>query len=225
LTESKFKAVLFDLGGTLVKTEDPPEGHRRILEFYGVKVSCGDATKAHSENEREFDVREMAEMGSAFWVKWNMKLLERLGIDENKEFLAKKIDEMWWNYAHLEVYPDVVDTLVHLRAKGMRLGIVTNGLQKDYQQILGKLALADYFDVVVGVDACAKAKPDKEVFLYAVNKLGVNLKETLFVGDSVKYDFEGAKKAGLKPLLINRTKETPANVDTIESLTAVLQYV
>jgi HAD superfamily hydrolase (TIGR01549 family) len=175
--------VLFDLGGALVRIEDPPEVHRRILESYGVKVSCGDAAKAHSENEKGFDAAEMAEMGSVFWVKWNIKLLERLGIEENKEFLAKKIDELWWDYARLEVYPDVMETLIHLKNRGIKLGIVTNGLQKDYRQILGKLALADYFDVVVGVDTCAKAKPDKEVFLYAINKLGVTSDEALFVGD------------------------------------------
>jgi len=208
-----------------VRIEDPPEVLRRILESYGVRISCGDAARAHSESEKRFDASEMAKTGSVFWVKWNMKLLERLGVEENKEFLAKKIDELWWDYARLEVYPDVVETVIHLRNRGIKLGIVTNGLQKDYQQILGKLALTGYFDVVVGVDTCAKAKPDKEVFLYAVKKLGVNLKETLFVGDSIKYDFEGAKKAGLKPLLINRNGEASANVDTIESLAAVLQFV
>ena len=208
-----------------MRTEDPPEVYRRILESYGIKVSCGDAVRAHSENEKGFDVAEMAEMGSVFWVKWDIKLLERLGIEENKEFLAKKIDELWWDYARLEVYPDVMETLIHLKKRGIKLGIVTNGLQKDYRQILGKLALADYFDVVVGVDTCAKAKPDKEVFLYAINKLGVTSDEALFVGDSIKYDFEGAKKAGLKPLLIDRNSEASADIDIIESLTAVLQFV
>ncbi len=208
-----------------MRTEDPPEVYRRILESYGIKVSCGDAARAHSESEKGFDVAEMAEMGSVFWVKWDIKLLERLGIEESKEFLAKKIDELWWDYARLEVYPDVMETLIYLKNRDIKLGIVTNGLQKDYRQILGKLALADYFDVVVGVDTCARAKPDKEVFLYAINKLGVTSDEALFVGDSIKYDFEGAKKAGLKPLLINRNSEASADIDIIESLTAVLQFV
>jgi len=217
--------VLFDLGGTLVKTERPPEVHRRILGAYGIKISLDEAVKAHMENEGEYDPGEMAKMGPTFWVEWNMKLLERLGVEENKEFLARKIDELWWDYASLEIYPDVVETLVYLRNKGVKLGIVTNWFLKDYQQILEKLALADYFDVVVGADTCARAKPDKELFLYAVNKLGASPEETLFVGDSVKYDFDGAQKAGLKPLLINRNKELSASSDTIENLIDVLEYV
>jgi HAD superfamily hydrolase (TIGR01549 family) len=61
-----------------------------------------------------------------------------------------------------------------------------------------------YFDVVVGVDSCGEAKPDKETFLYALKKLQLRSAETLFVGDSVERDYEGAKRAGLKTLIIGR---------------------
>jgi putative hydrolase of the HAD superfamily len=98
----------------------------------------------------------------------------------------------------LEVYPDVVGTLTQLKHKGIRLGIVTNVFQKDYEQILKRLALTESFDVAVGIDACRKAKPDIEIFLYAVEKLRVPPEEALFIGDSVKSDFEGSKKCGLK---------------------------
>jgi putative hydrolase of the HAD superfamily len=125
----------------------------------------------------------------------------------------------------LEVYPDVVETLAKLKAKGTKLGIVTNGTSRDFQQILSGLDLKDWFGVVVGVDACRKAKPDAEIFRYALNKLNVQPEEALFIGDSVQYDFEGARRAGLRPLLINRNGKAQARAETVRSLTEVLAYV
>jgi len=220
-----FKAVLFDLGGTLVKTVDAPEIYKRILEVYGVNVSVEDIAKAHEENVKEFDIEEMVKLMQDFWVKWNLRVLERIGIQDNRDFLARTLDKLWWEYAELEVYSDVLETLAQLKRRGIKIGIVTNGLENDYRQILRKLNWTDYFDVVVGIDACKKAKPDREIFLFAINKLHVHPEETIFIGDSVKYDYEGAKKAGLRPLLINREGETLADVKTITSLTEVLLCV
>lgn len=220
------KTVLFDLGGTLVKLVESPKICNTILKSFGVKVSVDEVLKAHRANEKEFDVLEgMMKLGGDFWIKWNMKLLKRLGIQENREFLAKKIFELWWDYAHLEVYPDVIETLAQLKTKGVKVGVVTNGSENDFQQILGKVGLLDYFEVVVGIDTCNRAKPDKEIFLYAVNKLQILPEETIFVGDSIKYDYEGAKKAGLRPLLIDREGKTPKGVDIIRNLTEVLLHI
>jgi putative hydrolase of the HAD superfamily len=222
----KFKAVLFDLGGTLIKTLDAPEIYRRILEAYGVNASLEKITRAHKENEKEFRMEDVVEMGNEFWIQWNERVLERLGINENKDFLARKIDESWWNYAQLEAYPDVATTISQLKEKKVKIGIVTNGFEKDYLRIIQRLGWSkEFFDVIVGIDACRKAKPHKEIFLYAVRKLSLLPEETIFVGDSLKYDYEGAKKAGLHALLLNRKGERYSKVKTIRSLTEVLSHV
>lgn len=164
-------------------------------------------------------------MGDDYWIRFNLKFLEEIGVQENKEFLARKIFELWWQYADLEVYPDVIETLVQLKARGVKTGVVTNGLKRDYEQILGRVKLSDFFDVVVGIDSCNKAKPDKEIFLHAVNMLDVRPEQTIFIGDSIKLDYEGAKHAGLKPLLIDREGKVSEGIDTIRSLVEVLQYI
>ena len=170
-------------------------------------------------------VKGQLELGRDFWIKWNLKVLECVDVQKDREFLARKIDELWWEYADLEVYPDVMETLAQLKAKGVKTGVVTNGLKGDFQKILRKLKLTNCFDVVVGVDTCNSGKPDREIFLYALDKLRVRPEEALFVGDSVKYDYEGAEKAGLKPLLIDRKGKVSEDVETIRSLTEVLLYV
>ena len=225
VSENKFKAVLFDLGGTLVKTADISEIFRRILEIYGVRASIKNISKAYEKNERELGVKDMVESGSGYWIKWNRKMLKRLRVQGDVEFLATQIDALWWDHVDLEVYPEVSETLVQLERKRVKSGIVTNSFEKDFQSILQRLGLADHFDVVVGIDTCKSAKPDRKIFLFAVNKLDVRPEEALFVGDSIQYDFEGAKAAGLKPLLVDRNNEAIMSAQTIRSLAEVLAYV
>ena len=221
----KFKAVLFDLGGTLIKTLEAPEIYRKILEVYGVKVSMDKIAEAHRENEKEFEMEDMVEMGTKFWIQWNKKVLERLKINADKEFLAEKIDELWWDYAKLDIYSDVPHALSQLKERKVKIGIVTNGFEKDYMKILQRLGWKrDFFDVIVGIDVCRKAKPEKEIFLYAVRKLGLRPEEVVFVGDSLKHDYEGAKNAGLHALLLNRKGGKFSDVETIASLDEVLSY-
>jgi FMN phosphatase YigB (HAD superfamily) len=45
------------------------------------------------------------------------------------------------------------------------------------------------------------------------------------VGDSVKYDYEGAQKVGMKPVLISRNGDPHDRVETIRSLSEILKYV
>jgi len=220
------KAVLFDLGGTLIKTAAIPVIYKRILETYGVKASFDGILKAHRSNERDVDVVEgQLKLGRDFWIKWNLRVLEEIGVQQNREFLAKKIDELWWEYSHLQVYPDVKPTLPQLKNKGLKLGIISNGFKTDLEQVLKKLHLEQWFDVVVSIDSCNCAKPAKEIFLYALNNLGVKPVETLFVGDSVETDYKGAMAVGIKPFIIDREGKVPNRYKKIMSLTDLLAIV
>ena len=91
-------------------------------------------------------------------------------------------------------YPGVRDLLALLKTTGRRLAVCTNKLQVSAEDLLRKLAMRQYFDVVVGADTCSQKKPHAEPLLYAINALGVSRSNTLFVGDSV-VDVECARNA------------------------------
>ena len=220
------KAVLFDLGLTLTKTASFPEIYRRILARFGVTVSTDDIVWAQKETESEFDVADYDEnRRKEIWTNYNVHILEKLGVKEKRVFLAEQIDELWWECSHLQVYPDVEPTLSQLRAKGLKLGLVSNGFTQDLKHVLGELGLKKWFDAVVCIDSCNCAKPDKEIFLYALDKLGVKANETIFVGDSIVYDYEGALNVGIKSYIIDREGKIPGQYDKIASLTELLTIV
>lgn len=99
---------------------------------------------------------------------------------------------------------------------------MTNNFRQTVEEILGRLDLAGYFDVVVGSDDCGVAKPDERIFLHAVEELGVEPGEVVFVGNDYRLDYVGDRGAWLKPLLIDRRGDSPEDADVIESLTEVV---
>lgn len=223
--QGKIKAVMFDLGGTIIQSPEPAEVFHEILEDHGVYVSIEKIREAHRKNQSEHEANDMAEQGMEYWEKWNVRLLRRIGVSENRDVLAREINQQWFDYAGLHVYPDAAETLEKLKLRKVKLAIVTNALEEEIQKIFEKLSLKNVFELAVGCDSCRKAKPSGEIFYYALQKLGVRPEDTIFVGDSLKYDYEGAEKAGIRPVLVNRNGDVITGVETVRSLTEILKFV
>jgi len=217
------KAVLFDLGSTLIYTASFPEIYRRILARFDVTVSLEAIVRAQKETEGEVDISTYDESRrKVFWTNYNVSLLKKLGVKEKTVFVASQIDELWWAFSHVQVYPDVEPTLSGLKAKGLKLGLVSNGFKQDLDDVLGALELKRWFDAIVCIDSCSCAKPDKQIFLYALGQLGIEPYEAVFVGDSVAQDYEGALCVGIKPYLIDREGKLPSRYNKVASLTNLL---
>jgi putative hydrolase of the HAD superfamily len=220
------KAVLFDLGMTLIRTASFPEIYRRILSRFDVTVSIDDIVRAQKETETEFDIATYDEnRRKEFWTKYNVSILKKLGVKENLVFLAERIDELWWECSCLDVYSDVEPTLSQLKARGLKLGLVSNGFEQDLDHVLGELGLKKWFDTIVCIDSCNCAKPDKQIFLYALDKLEMKPIDALFVGDSVVQDYEGAMNVGIRPYIIDREGTIQGQYDKIACLTDLLEIV
>jgi len=222
----KIKAVLFDLGGTLVKTSSIPEVMKKILETYDIERSTEEIEQARKAADEHVDIEELPVLGDEFWVRWNTQILEHIGILKNVPFLAEKITKLWWHHANVELYPDAEKTLKSLKQSGLKVGLITNGLESDVREILPKVGLTEFFDVEVASNTVGKMKPNREMFLHALKKLEVLPQEALFIGDMLEQDYKGAKKSGLKALLIDRRGNIKdEDVEKIESLTNLLKYI
>ena len=217
------KTVLFDLGLTLIRTASFPEIYRRILASFDVQVSVDNIAEAQNLTEKEFDVSTYDEnKRQKFWTNYNAALIKKLGITENVVFLASQIDELWWRFSQVEAFPDVEPTLSELKARGLKVGLVSNAFQKDLDHVLGELDLKKWFDSVVCIDSCNCAKPNKEIFLYALEKLQISPNEAVFVGNSIMQDYDGAFAVGIRPFLIDREQKLSSQYNTINSLTDLL---
>lgn len=95
-------------------------------------------------------------------------------------------------------YDDVLPGLLRLKGR-VRIGSVTNG-NADLQTI----GLARHFDASVAAPTFGVAKPDPRIFLEACRLVGVVPQEAVYVGDDLLLDVQGAQRAGLRAVWMNR---------------------
>ncbi|MEM3580367.1 MAG: HAD family hydrolase [Candidatus Bathyarchaeia archaeon] len=222
---AEIKAILFDMGGTLVKPEPTPKVFEKILKAHGIIKPIEKISKAVEKAREKLDVDKMIELGAKFWVNLNLIVLESLGIKDVALPLAEAIDREWWEYADISLYPEVPEVLQKLRERSLKTGIITNTFKYDLEKVLLKLNLKGFFDVEVCIDVAGKAKPEKEIFNYALKKLGLQPAEAVFVGDEFEIDYEGALKAGLNAFLIDRENKVDGNIRKIRNLNEILHFI
>ena len=203
-SEHQVEAVLFDLGGTLIETAEIPYVMKRILEQRGIDRSLKEISHAWKEAEKGLNFRDLATLLDEFWVQWNLRILGNLQVTSNTRALAEFIATHWWDYCNVTIYPDAEKILPLLKDRNLKIGVVTNGLQSDVSEILPKVNLQNFFDVVVVIDTLRKMKPDVEVFRYALQELKTAPSNAIFIGDEVEADYRGAQRSGLTAYLIDR---------------------
>lgn len=93
-------------------------------------------------------------------------------------------------------YPGVPEALVRLRAKGVRLGVVTNKGHALSLRLLERLKLERCFELVIGGDSLAYRKPHPLPILHCLERLGLSEYEAAHLGDS-RFDIEAARRAGV----------------------------
>ena len=119
------------------------------------------------------------------------------------------------NGVRTTIYPGVVETLQTLRARDIRLAVVTNKAEAFTLPLLERMAIAHYFDAVVSGDTLAVKKPDPATVHLACARLGVAPAEALMIGDSAN-DALAAQGAGMPVLLVTYGYSEGVPVDTIE---------
>ena len=218
-SEHRVKAVLFDLGGTLIRTTEIPYVIKKILKHRGINRSLKEITQARKEAEKELNFRDLTKLLDEFWVQWNMRILSNLQVSSKTRTLAEYIATHWWDYSDVRLYPDAEEMLPLLKKRCLKIGLITNGLQSDVNEILPKVGLQSFFDIVVVIDTLRKMKPDVEVFHYALQKLKTVPSEAIFIGDEIEADYKGAQNSGLTAYLIDRNGNVhDYNVNKISSL-------
>lgn len=128
------KAVLFDLGGTLVKISntDIPHVMRRILKHCGINRSLEEISQAWIEAEKALDFRDSARLLDEFWVQLNIRILNNLKIVySDRRIHCNSLVELFQRKPLSRRRKDTPPT----ETEDIKTGLVTNGLQSDIDNI------------------------------------------------------------------------------------------
>ena len=187
LPPKPLKAMLFDLDGTVADT------HWLILKCYdhAMRTSLG------VEGKREiWNSRVGAPLDDILLATCDHYGLPRSSNEELEKIKVLYRAHMRENDADLKPFPGIIQTLVGLKERGVRLAIVTTKHELMAKRHIQTVGLTDFFEVVVAGDNVANYKPHPEPFELALSKLGVSPAEAAMVGDS-QFDILGARNAGI----------------------------
>jgi len=118
----------------------------------------------------------------------------------------------------LDLFPDVLEGLQRLRAR-YALGSLSNG-----NADLGRIGVADFFDVSLNARSLGAAKPARLCFERLVEHLRLEPHQVIYVGDDPLLDVEAARTVGLSTAWMNRTGQpwpqtvAPANIVAVDCL-------
>lgn len=224
------RAVLFDWGGTVVRDDSLVLGAPSAAVANYVRKRL-DYQLADDEFERAFQavlpdykpgVTETAPhlsrlLGAAFtWLG--------LGVGASDVEACARL--FFQESTHgMSVYDDARALLASLRYRDYRTGVVTNAIfpASLFAPKVNELGLAGYLDTFVSSADVGLAKPNPSPFLKALADLKVEPQDALFVGDMLATDIAGARAAGMRAVLLERTDRARdrSGFLVIERLTAL----
>jgi HAD superfamily hydrolase (TIGR01549 family) len=208
-----YRAILFDLDGTLRHNE--PNGFETFLTYLSeLGFTPSAEQRAHGERwthyywsiapELQTDIEELGADTAEFWTRYSERQIRALNLSGDADLLALQVNERFNARYHPEnrVPEDVHPTLSQLRRAGYTLGLVSNRLTP-LDAIAAELGLADLFHFTLSAGQAGAWKPAPEIFHQAVALADCGPSQAIYVGDNFYADIEGARGAGLTPVLVD----------------------
>jgi putative hydrolase of the HAD superfamily len=221
MTPSGVKAVLFDLDGTLYDRD------RLAAELFEAQYAAFAHELRGVSYERFLsDVLAMDDHGYGPKETGYRALVASWGLDGGVALrLVAHFRSTYDGYCALT--DDTRRTLVELRGRGLKLGVITNGPSAMQRRKLAVLGLARAFDSVVVSEEEGVRKPDAEIFRRALARCGVAAHEAWFVGDHPVADVEGAHGAGMRAVwkFVPYWPPVVANAPVIRELSELLDLL
>jgi len=204
---SPLRAVLLDAGGTLFVERRPrARMYAEVARRHG--VTCDEAAigAAMAEVHRTLPVRVDGSFRYTrpWFERYIAAVFARAGAPAVPAGVAPDLFAAFADPASFRVFDEVPPLLDALRRAGLRLAVVSNW-SPALGEVLDGLGLARRFDAVVSSGREQIEKPAPGIFTIALERLGVPAAAALHVGDDRGKDVEGARAAGLRAALLDRS--------------------
>lgn len=209
---SSIRAVFFDLYDTLVGFDPPREiVQARAMEPFGFGVDkdgidagyvMADALMAEQTAKEPLSALAH-EAQSSFFERYEQLILRGAG----HEVDLQKAGEVWKAVRRQEygfaLYDDVMPALDALRSNGYVVGVITN-MSQPGQDVAKRMGFRNNVDFTLSSMDVGASKPDPKMFRAALDRAGVEASAAVHVGDQLETDIDGARGAGINPILIDR---------------------
>jgi len=200
-------AVFFDVDFTLIYPGPAfqGEGYRQFCAKHGID-RCDPALFLAAVASASALLDDSADHAydAAVFIRYIRRIIERMGGEGPAvDACAEEIYREWAACHHFELYDDVVPALSALRARGLRVGLISN-THRSLEAFQSHFELDGLISGAVSSWEHGYNKPHPSIFRAALSLLAVEPEEAVMVGDSYAHDVEGASAVGMKTVLLRR---------------------
>jgi putative hydrolase of the HAD superfamily len=197
----ELEAVAFDLDGTLYPNyrfyaRIIPfiiKEYRLLLAFGKARVKLRAAKAGDGLFEREFYEAQ------AFLMARSLDPSQKT----ERGVIQRKVEELIYRgweplFKKVKLFSHARETLAELKQRGLKLGLLSDF---PLERKLEYMGLSGLWDTALCSETIGRLKPDPKPFLTLAQNLGVSPNRILYVGNSERYDIEGAKNVGMHTAL------------------------
>jgi beta-phosphoglucomutase len=192
---SKIKAILFDMDGVLIDAKDwHYEALNQALNLFGMEISRYDHLVTYD--------------GLPTKKKLEMLTSERglpIGLHS---FINDMKQEFTFQLAYTKCKPTFVHqyALSKLKAQNFKMAACSNSIRKTIDILFERACINEYFDFYLSNEDVSESKPSPEMYLLAMERLGLRPEECLILEDN-EHGIKAAKASGGHLLIINDVHE------------------
>lgn len=209
------KAVFFDVDFTLIYPGPTfrGEGYQQFCARHGMSVDPSEFDEAVVDASFVLDEAQDHIYDPVIFLRYTRHIIERMGgSGPGLDACAREIYDEWAACQHFSLYEDVEPTLTELAGRGLRLGLISN-THRSLTSFQNHFELEQLISAAISSSEHGFMKPHPSIFEAGLKLLDVAAGEAMMVGDSLKQDIEGARRAGMHAVLVNRSSELPARTE------------
>jgi HAD superfamily hydrolase (TIGR01662 family) len=216
------RAVFFDVDFTLIHPGPSLQGHghRELCARYGIDVDPDRFDSSVAAASSLLDAGGGV-YDPVIFIEYTRRIIEGMGgSGPQVDAAAREIYAEWAACHHFSLYEEVPDVLRALRADGYRIGLISN-THRSLAAFESHFELDGLFAAAISSSDHGFMKPHPSIFEEGLRQAGVAPDEAVMVGDSYAHDIEGARRLGMRGILVARSglsQGAPPDVPVIHSL-------
>jgi len=222
-------AVFFDVDFTLILPGPRFQGvgYESTCARHGVAVDPARFARAVAGAAGVLDSADRL-YDAEIYVAYTRRIIELMGgAGSGVDSAAREIYDDWAEHHHFSLYDDVADALRALRARDVRLGLISNS-HRCLASFQSHFELDGLISAAVSSSDHGFMKPHPEIFRAALDLMRVPAAEAAMVGDSLAHDVAGARGVGMRGILLARggvPENMDQDVEVIRSLDELVHLV
>jgi putative hydrolase of the HAD superfamily len=196
------KGVLFDFDSTLYNYEEiNKKALKKLFNHISNENKINNELIETEFNKITLNIKKSNNYHNKFnksiYIKY---LIKNLSLPLYKYIDYKKIyDDEFMN--SIQLYPGVIELLELFYNKKIKIGMITNNIFEQQIEKLNKLSISKYFDYIITSSECGYEKPNEMIFIYAINKMNIDIDNICMIGDDYINDIEPLKNVGITGFL------------------------